>query len=197
MSAHPLGGAMVLNPTIEVWLKQMWAKGKHRQVYPRGRQLKECKLSQRGIRVGIWEGETDEERREIKRGKESDTYGWYLGSALGWAPVCGRAAWILLWCLSCTPALSHCNENKHTFTAIICCLFEELNAATVRGTYGRNHTSKLHLYALDYSEHDCVLDCTLIWTRTCMHVSLSLNQQHNIKIFFCYVGDCNWLITEA
>lgn len=42
--------------------------------------------------------------------------GCYLGNVLGSVPVCEKAAWILLWCLSCTPELSHCN-NKPSLTS--------------------------------------------------------------------------------
>lgn len=111
MAVPPLGGAMALDPIIGLF-KQMWTTGRHRHVHSRDRQLKECKLSQRGICVGIWHTERGRKQRGGKKKKRRDC-GWYLGSVLGWAPVCGRAAWILSWCLSCRPALSHCNENKY------------------------------------------------------------------------------------
>lgn len=143
-------------------------------------------------------------RPEDGKRERWETCGWYLGSVLGWVPVCGKAAWILSWCLSCTPALSRCNENKHTLTAITCCLWEyevcsnthnqkqllesHQKAASVYVTCS-NH-SDLH-YSLNYSHVYMSVQVTA-HSYEHMHVLyIPLYQQHNGS-FICCVCTCNW-----
>lgn len=102
----------------------MWPEGKYRHVYPRERDSWRNASYLKEEFVPGCDTERDKEKRDMKEGdrdKERERWGansmlWYLGSVSGWAPVCGRAAWILSWCLSCTPAPSRCKENNtHTF----------------------------------------------------------------------------------
>lgn len=136
-----------------------------------------AKLSHRGICAWVWHRETKTGGRRKKREML-----WYLGSVLGWAPVCGRAAWILSWCRSCRPTLSRCNENRHTLNR-----HNLLPGGIYIYTWSESATSRGRKWPVEQSlQATPLVDCTYHWTLTCTYPPYQQHDQGHDLCCVCY-----------